>query len=119
MVISLLLPSPHRPAQDHRLPHFTCRRRSNFNKIRAVCMTTLEANAVSIATPTALGPKECNGLDYDVARGAEPRIQHLSSTWVLIMRSKKTEGWTAASRTLREQRPHHLDLVYGNGERNR
>jgi arylformamidase len=32
---------------------------------------------------------------------------------------KKTEGWTAASKTLREQRPHHLDLVYGKGERNR
>src|ERR1700674_3188957 len=31
---------------------------------------------------------------------------------------KKTEGWTAASKMLREQRPQHLDLAYGNGERN-
>src|SRR6516225_2190949 len=32
---------------------------------------------------------------------------------------KKTEGWAAASKTLREQRPKHLDLAYGNGERNK
>jgi hypothetical protein len=31
----------------------------------------------------------------------------------------KTEGWAAASKTLREQRPQHLDLAYGNGERNK
>ena len=30
---------------------------------------------------------------------------------------KKTEAWAAASQTLREQRPKHLDLAYGNGER--
>jgi hypothetical protein len=32
---------------------------------------------------------------------------------------KKTEGWAAASKTLREQRSQHLDLAYGNGERNK
>src|SRR6516165_3376908 len=32
---------------------------------------------------------------------------------------KKTEGWAAASQTLRGQRPAHLDLSYGNGERNK
>src|SRR6516165_6857820 len=32
---------------------------------------------------------------------------------------KKTEGWAAASQALREQRPKHLDLSYGNGERNK
>src|SRR5262245_64935609 len=32
---------------------------------------------------------------------------------------KKTEGWAAASKTLREQRPKHLDLAYGNRERNK
>ena len=29
----------------------------------------------------------------------------------------KTESWTAASKNLREQRPKHLDLAYGSGER--
>ena len=32
---------------------------------------------------------------------------------------KKTEAWAAASKMLREQRPQHLDLAYGNGERNK
>ena len=32
---------------------------------------------------------------------------------------KKTEGWAAASKMLREQRPQHLDLAYGDGERNK
>ena len=32
---------------------------------------------------------------------------------------KKTEGWAAASKTLREQRSQHLDLAYGTGERNK
>src|SRR5262245_49009131 len=32
---------------------------------------------------------------------------------------KKSEDWAAASKTLREQRPQHLDLAYGNGERNK
>jgi arylformamidase len=32
---------------------------------------------------------------------------------------KKTEAWAAASKTLREQRSKHLDLAYGNGERNK
>ena len=31
---------------------------------------------------------------------------------------KKSEGWAAASKTLREQRSQHLNLAYGNGERN-
>jgi acetyl esterase/lipase len=30
---------------------------------------------------------------------------------------QKTEGWAAASKVLREQRPKHLDLAYGPGER--
>jgi arylformamidase len=32
---------------------------------------------------------------------------------------KKTEEWTAATIKLREQRPHHLNLAYGPGERNK
>jgi hypothetical protein len=30
---------------------------------------------------------------------------------------QKTESWAAASKTLREQRPTHLDLAYAPGER--
>jgi arylformamidase len=32
---------------------------------------------------------------------------------------KKTEEWTAATATLREQRPQHLDLAYAQGDRNK
>jgi arylformamidase len=32
---------------------------------------------------------------------------------------QKTEGWAAASKALRAQRPEHLDLAYARGERNR
>jgi hypothetical protein len=32
---------------------------------------------------------------------------------------QKTEDWAAASKTLRDQRPQHLDLAYGSGERNK
>src|SRR6516164_2437575 len=32
---------------------------------------------------------------------------------------KKTEEWAAASKLLRAQRPKHLDLAYGKGERNK
>jgi arylformamidase len=42
------------------------------------------------------------------------------STWPMwepIFARQKTESWTAASKDLREQRPKHLDLAYGPGQR--
>ena len=91
-------------------------------------MTTLHrrafmaATAAGIATPTALGAKECStaGLDW-ITMSLEARnlaynnVEHVGADNA----RKKTEGWAAASKTLREQRSQHLDLAYGNGERNK
>ena len=80
------------------------------------------ATVAGIATPTALGAKECPtaGMDW-ITMSIEARnlaynnVEHVGPDNA----RKKTEGWAAASKTLREQRPQHLDLAYGNGERNK
>jgi arylformamidase len=82
----------------------------------------MAATAASIATPAALGAKECPnaGMDW-ITMSLEARnlaynnVEHVGPDNA----RKKTEGWTAASKMLREQRPQHLDLAYGNGERNK
>jgi arylformamidase len=82
----------------------------------------MAATAASIAAPTALGAKECPtaGMDW-ITMSLEDRnlaynnVEHVGPENA----RKKTEGWAAASKTLREQRPKHLDLAYGNGERNK
>ena len=82
----------------------------------------MAATAASIATPTALSAKECStaGLDW-ITMSLEARnlaynnVEHVGTDNA----RKKTEGWAAASKTLREQRSQHLDLAYGNGERNK
>jgi len=81
----------------------------------------MAATAASIAAPTA-GEKECPtaGMDW-ITMSLEDRnlaynnVEHVG----LENARKKTEGWAAASKTLRELRPKHLDLAYGNGERNK
>ena len=83
---------------------------------RAFMATT----AACVATPTALGAKECPTMDW-ITMSLEARnlaynnVEHVGPENA----RKKTEGWAAASKTLREQRPKHLDLAYGNGERNK
>ena len=80
--------------------------------------TFIAATAASIATPTALGAKECStaGLDW-ITMSLEARnlaynnVEHVGADNA----RKKTEGWAAASKTLREQRSQHLDLAYGRG----
>src|SRR5438093_1393717 len=77
------------------------------------------ATVAGIATPTALGAKECPtaGMDW-ITMSLEARnlaynnVEHVGPDNA----RKKTEGWAAASKTLREQRPQHLDLAYGNGD---
>src|SRR5437762_13638747 len=85
---------------------------------RALLATT----AASIAAPTVLGAKECPtaGMDWITmslqARNlAYNNVEHVGPDNA----RKKTETWAAASKTLREQCPQHLDLAYGNGERNK
>src|SRR5262252_2031218 len=83
---------------------------------RAFMATT----AACVATPTALGAKECPTMDW-ITMSLEARnlaynnVEHVGPENA----RKKTEGWAAASKTLREQRSQHLDLAYGNGERNK
>src|SRR5215468_5953671 len=73
-----------------------------------------------IATPTTLGAMECPGMNW-ITMSLEARnlaynnVEHVGPGNA----RKKTEEWAAASKTLREQRPNHLDLAYGKGERNK
>ena len=84
---------------------------------RRVFMAT---TAACVATPTTLGAKECPTMDW-ITMSLEARnlaynnVEHVGPENA----RKKTEGWAAASKTLREQRSQHLDLAYGNGERNK
>ena len=82
----------------------------------------MAAAAASIATPVGLGAKECPtaGMDW-ITMSLEARNLAYNNVEQVGPDNarKKTEGWAAASKMLREQRPQHLDLVYGNGERNK
>ena len=82
----------------------------------------ITATAATVASPTALGAKECPtaGMDW-ITMSLEARnlaynnVEHVGPDNA----RKKTEAWAAASKTLREQRPKHLDLAYGKGKRNK
>ena len=80
----------------------------------------LATTAATVATPTVLGAKECPTMDW-ITMSLEARnlaynnVEHVGPDTA----RKKTEGWAAASKTLREQRSQHLDLAYGKGERNK
>ena len=82
----------------------------------------MAAAAASIATPVGLGAKECPtaGMDW-ITMSLEARNLAYNNVEQVGPDNarKKTEGWAAASKMLREQRPQHLDLAYGNGERNK
>ena len=78
------------------------------------------ATAASVVAPTIARAKECPaaGMDW-MTMSLEARnlayfnVAHVGADFA----RQKTESWTAASKDLREQRPKHLDLVYGPGER--
>ena len=82
----------------------------------------MAATAVSIAAPTTLAAKECPtaGMDW-ITMSLEARNLAYNNVEQVGPEHarKRTEGWAAASKTLREQRSQHLDLAYGNGERNK
>jgi arylformamidase len=73
-----------------------------------------------VASPTIARAKECPaaGMDW-MTMSLEARnlayfnVAHVGADFA----RQKTESWTAASKDLREQRPKHLDLAYGSGER--
>ena len=80
----------------------------------------LATTAATVATPTVLGAKECPTMDW-ITMSLEARnlaynnVEHVGPDTA----RKKTEGWAAASKTLREQRSQHLDLAYGKGEQDK
>src|SRR6185437_14298055 len=94
--------------------------------IREVVMMALDRRTLmavtmaGIATPTALGAKECPPLDW-ITMSLEARNLAYNNVADVGPENarKKTEGWAAASKNLRRQRSEHLDLSYGNGERNK
>jgi hypothetical protein len=80
------------------------------------------AAAATVAAPTVLAAKEVAnaGMDWQTmsleARNlAYNNVMHVGAD---VARAK-TESWTAASKTLREQRNKHLNLAYGPAERNK
>ena len=82
--------------------------------------TLMAVTIAGIATPRILGAKECPTMDWatmslEARNLAYNNVEHVGPENA----RKKTEEWVAASQTLREQRPKHLDLAYGNGERNK
>src|SRR5262245_24301502 len=84
--------------------------------------TFMAATAASIAAPTALGAKECPtaGMDWITMSLEERNLAYNNVEHVGPENArKKTEGWAAAWKTLGEQGRKHLDLAYGNGERNK
>jgi arylformamidase len=80
----------------------------------------LAATAASVVAPTVAHAKECPaaGMDW-MTMSLEARnlayfnVAHVGPDFA----RQKTESWAAASKVLREQRPKHLDLAYGPGER--
>src|SRR5262249_12086023 len=78
------------------------------------------ATAASVVAPTVARAKECPaaGMDW-MTMSLEARnlayfnVAHVGPDFA----RQKTESWAAASKVLREQRPKHLDLAYGPGER--
>jgi len=82
----------------------------------------MAATAASIAMPVGLGAKECPtaGMDWITMSLAARNLAYNNVEHVGPENArKKTEDWMAASKILREQHPQHLDLAYGNGERNK
>jgi hypothetical protein len=82
----------------------------------------MAATAASIATPAGLGANECPNagmpwitMSLEARNLAYNNVEHVGPD----NSRKKTEDWAAASKTLREQCPEHLDLAYGSGERNK
>ena len=80
----------------------------------------MAAAGASVVTPTPSASKDVPkaGMDWQTmsleARNlAYNNVAHVGAE----VARKKTEGWAAASRILREQRSQHLDLAYGPGER--
>ena len=78
------------------------------------------ATAAGVVIPTIARAKECPaaGMDW-MTMSLEARnlayfnVAHVGADFA----RQKTESWAAASKDLREQRPKHLDLAYGPGER--
>ena len=78
------------------------------------------ATAAGVVAPTVARAKECPAAAMDwMTMSLEARnlayfnVAHVGADFA----RQKTEGWAAASKDLREQRPKHLDLAYGPGER--
>jgi arylformamidase len=78
------------------------------------------ATAASVVAPTVAAAKECPaaGMDW-MTMSLEARnlayfnVAHVGPDFA----RQKTESWATASKGLREQRPKHLNLAYGPGER--
>src|SRR5713226_8929077 len=90
---------------------------TGFN--RRSFMAATAATGAAVATPSVAGARECmKNYDWETmsleARNlAFNNVAHVGPEFA----RKKTEGWAAASKALRAQRPEHLDLAYAQKDR--
>lgn len=82
----------------------------------------LAATAAGVVAPAAIATREAVAMEMDwMTMSLEARnmafnnVAHVGPEFA----GKKTEGWAAASKTLRTQRAQHLDLPYARGERSK
>src|SRR5262245_36228213 len=80
----------------------------------------IAATAAGVAAPTVVAAKEEESSRMDwMTMSLEARnlafnnVEHVGPEFA----RKKTEGWAAASKALRAQRPKHLDLAYAQADR--
>ena len=79
----------------------------------------LAATAAAVATPSvASGLEATKNMDWqtmslDARNAAFNNVAHVGPD----IARQKTEAWAAESAKLREQRPKHFNLAYGQGER--
>src|SRR5215831_1859724 len=80
----------------------------------------MAVTAAGVVAPAVIGAKEvvAKGMDW-MTMSLEERnlafsnVAHVGPEFA----QKKTEGWAAASKALRAQRPKHLDLAYAQADR--
>ena len=80
----------------------------------------IAATAAGMLAPAVADAAECirPGFDWQTMSLAERNAAYNNTGQVgSDFAKQKTEEWTAASKTLREKRPQHLNLAYGPAER--
>ena len=89
---------------------------TTFDRRSLMAATAATVTATSVAEGRGCTkPYDWETMSLEDRNLAFNNVAHVTPEFA----QKKTEEWTAATRKLREQRPQHLNLAYGPGERNK